>query len=1363
MVVAIQNDILTQRLQERKKGEDDILSQRLAERKAPIRPILDADEETKRFSKSIDAAIELDLSLLDVEQFYGSIVDDPQSIAPPKTAEVPIQTIAPWWSTEIPEEFRKPADIGMAIRAPRIDGRGFWKWFWDERLVTKRPPLPPNADRMEKIDRAFDIALGGPLRLFLKISKGLTLNIPDVLWAGIKRITPDEVWTDEVRQMNLDEAMDWAAGYNPSGFQKMMGEIGEFAGRINTISPLLTQYNIWAGVSERSLSVLEQAAETALLFGGAAAIEQGTGFAAEQIDPTEAEYGYQGATAVLRDMAIGAAFSLVFSGVKGAWSKLTPSEHARALKVLGLKKGATQAEITKAAKELALKTHPDKVKGLREEFVKVITARDTLRTQPEQDIIFRGQKVKFTPKLLPGEKVVAGKIVKAEVPIKPPVKPVAPITKPEAPVIARPSIIRAKYNKADIQSATEAVKRTNPTEDRYIYATAQGFVIDRNPPIDKNQAYRVVHPDYSYEDVQPFAEGEEARIATRRKVLQERVKRGEPTPEPLLREFKGEKWAQEALAKPPVTAPKVKIVPRAEEIIVKPAPEGTYNLYRDGKWIGNVPARTITGERIPPERAIADWREYQLAKAPVIAPKVVKPKKKIVKPKAEEVRDILGGVDPIFQIHTALKSATAVQPVTEAQKKATLRARVGAAIGAMKSNVKKGVPTEEAIFKSTGLLKGPLAEYDQVYTSIEDILEPGAKEAGYQKIYHHPGLKYFEVVNTTTAFKKLLAGSALTPGDVEMIERVFGRAFQDITDVRMTRSGLYERLIALWKAGLLTGIKTSGLNILSTASHAVSETAKDVPAAFIDRIASLFTGERTLAFTARGYPKGFAKEGVKKGWTYLTTGIDARNVGQKLDYKKVNFGNSKIAKALQAYEETIFHLLGAEDQPFFYGAKARSLYSQAIAQAMNKGLKGKERLAYVNNAIANPTDDMLEWAVFDAEVAVFQNRTHLGDIARSIQKVKGGEVVVPFGRTPAAVATQIISYTPIGIVKEIAHEISTGKFNQRKFSQAFGRTVVGTGVLYIGTLLLKAGLISLDYPDTERERELWKIEGRKENSIKVGDKWRSAHLLGPIGNALLIGGHFQEALNAEGSPTKAIVTALAGGAKSFSEQTFVRGINMAVDALVSPERSFENWFSSMAGSLVPTIVGDFARALDERERRAIGLKERIQKRIPILRERLEPAIDVFGQDLPRYGGNVLETMADPTRPSKIRQDVVVDELRRLFDKGIKVSPTLLGDKAGYDILTKEENTILWRRAGELTYKGLLAQINDRNYKKADDRGKGTLIEFVIGRSRALAKAEIVHIKLAQGKTILELAESGLFTIDGLEAIKYFRDLEGPSW
>jgi hypothetical protein len=709
--------------------------------------------------------------------------------------------------------------------------------------------------------------------------------------------------------------------------------------------------------------------------------------------------------------------------------------------------------------------------------------------------------------------------------------------------------------------------------------------------------------------------------------------------------------------------------------------------------------------------------------------------------------------EAINRVMESLQKAKEAQPVTKAEQRVELKKRVGAAAGALKTSVAKGEPIDEAVLRSTGLLKGPLTEYEQVFESIEDVLTPEDKQTLFAKIYEQPN--YFDVLDSTRALKKLIAGTALTNGDITSIERVFGKTFSDITSDRLPVSSLYDRAVALWKAGLLTGLKTQGLNVMSNMVHAVTETASTIPAAGFDTVASLFTGERTLALTTKGSVKG-TKEGFKRGWDYLTTGHDERDVGTKLDFRKVNFGTSKFAKALQTYEETIFHMLGAADQPFYYGAKAKSLASQAIAQGKTKGLKGAELKAFVDKTINAPTDRMLEVAAYDAEVAVFQNRTVFGDIARAVQKAPGGEIVVPFGRTPAAVATQIINYTPVGVIAEVAKQAGKGKLNQRKLSQAVGRSVAGTGALWLGGQLLTAGLMTLDRPRNEREKKLWELEGRKPNSILVNGKWRSVQVLGPGGSVLIVGGHFQDQMEKTGSPTEALVQAATGGAKSFSEQTFVKGMNTAMQAMTDPDRSFENWFSSMAGSVVPTIVSDIARANDDVERRTKGAAQRVQSRIPGLREDLPPRIDVFGQDVPRYGGNILEVMIDPSRPAIVRQDVVVSELRRLADNTVKVSPTLLGEKHGFAVLTPEENTQLWRRTGELTYKGLLALVNSPGYQSIkNDFAKGEEIKRIVNTARTFTKAEIAFIKMKQGVSVVDLANGGLISLDEIEAINFF--------
>lgn len=576
-------------------------------------------------------------------------------------------------------------------------------------------------------------------------------------------------------------------------------------------------------------------------------------------------------------------------------------------------------------------------------------------------------------------------------------------------------------------------------------------------------------------------------------------------------------------------------------------------------------------------------------------------------------------------------------------------------------------------------------------------------------------------------------------------------AFRKLTDAisDLIPSPMYKKLINVWKAGLLTGVKTSGLNTFSNLFHGTSETIKDIPAAIIDSALALFTKKRTLALTIKETPKG-TLEGFQKGWRYLRTGFDERNVAVKLDWRRVNFGKSKFAKGVQKYEETIFHLMGAEDQPFYYGAKARSLMSQAIAKAKNKGLMGAKAKEFIENLVKSPTDEMLRYATGDAEIAVFQNPTMLGKIARAIQKAPGGEVIVPFGRTPSAVANQLINYSPAGIVKAIASNIGKGKFDQRLFSQAMGRGITGTGVMYLGTELFKKGLINLGFPKGEKEQKLWEIEGRKPNSIKIGDKWRDVNVLGPAGMVLIAGGHFQKSLEENGSILRALVDSVAGGAKTLTEQTFLRGINQVTEALNDPERFFEGWFSNTLASVIPTIVKDIGTAIDPVYRRTTGIGERFISRIPGARQTLEPRITVLGEERLR-AGNWLETMIDPSRPFKIISSPVADELRRLTDIGYKVSPTLLGDREGFEGLTPEENTAMWKKVGELINVKLSNLFNIEQYKNLQDDQKAKLVETVIDKAKVIARVQVV-MELTEGLSgqelknkLSELKESGLMT------------------
>jgi hypothetical protein len=567
----------------------------------------------------------------------------------------------------------------------------------------------------------------------------------------------------------------------------------------------------------------------------------------------------------------------------------------------------------------------------------------------------------------------------------------------------------------------------------------------------------------------------------------------------------------------------------------------------------------------------------------------------------------------------------------------------------------------------------------------------------------------------------------LMPEGVEKAMEI-NKLMQEVSD--KIPSSMRAKVVSLWKAGLLTGPNTHLLNVGSNSAFNATEILKDVPGAIVDSIVSLFTGKRALVSSIEGQASGM-REGVAKGWRYWKTGFDERNSLDKLDYKNVNFGTGKLARGIKKYEQAVFRALGTVDQPFYYGAKMRSLYNQAQAIAKNQKIPRGERSKFIKDLVMNPTEDMMKYSVLDAETAVFQNRTQLGDLARVIQRSGGGagEFIVPFGKTPSAVATQVWNYSPLGVVQTLIKTAMKGKkgFDQRLFSQAMGRGLLGSvPLMYIGRKLYENEQISLAWPTSEKEREQWRLEGRRPNTIFVGGKWRSPIILGPGGLSIVAGAYLERGLKETGSPLGAMATLAASMGNIMTEQSFLQGINSTIDAIKDPERSFKGWATNFIGSFIPTLMANVARSTDDRERRVDGPIERIKSRVPGLRNKLEPQVSSLGKQVETPPASTV--LFDASRPGEAQAsqtDPLVKELRRLMDEGYASTPTKLGTNAGYKTVTPEQNTKLLEVTGKEVRKAVQEVMESSAYRTYDDEMKGQAIDKATQEAKVKSRAEFL--------------------------------------
>ena len=480
-------------------------------------------------------------------------------------------------------------------------------------------------------------------------------------------------------------------------------------------------------------------------------------------------------------------------------------------------------------------------------------------------------------------------------------------------------------------------------------------------------------------------------------------------------------------------------------------------------------------------------------------------------------------------------------------------------------------------------------------------------------------------------------------------------------------TNILKKLTTLRKAGLLTGLRTQAGNAVSNLSHIGLNKVSDLPAAAIDAVASVFTGQRTKVFTTRGLASGGA-EGVGKAAKFLKTGVDELGLGaSKYDISPVNFKS----KTVQKYVDTVFNAMGAADKPYRYAALKNQLYDMAIAEAKNKGLRGPQAGTFIKDFIANPPMEAAQKAAAYAEKSVFGNDTLLSQGATALRNAFENnsppmaaalDILMPFTKVPSAVITRLFDYTPVGAVKEAMKQIRVGKFDQRMFAQALGEAGTGTGAIALGVALASNGQITGPMPNDQRERDLWQLEGKQPNAIRFGDKWYSFNYTSPIGQLLQMGSEVSSAAKEGAGLLAAIEGGAWGGAKAVVDQSFLQGVSGVLEAINDHKRYAEDFAKSNAGSVIPTLIADLAKATDPLQRETNSIAEAVKARIPRLRRGLLPKQDAFGNPLAREG-NAAQAMADPFRTTQAKSDPLTAELRRLQDANQGITPN--ADKRKY--------------------------------------------------------------------------------------------------
>ena len=544
-------------------------------------------------------------------------------------------------------------------------------------------------------------------------------------------------------------------------------------------------------------------------------------------------------------------------------------------------------------------------------------------------------------------------------------------------------------------------------------------------------------------------------------------------------------------------------------------------------------------------------------------------------------------------------------------------------------------------------------------------------------------------------------------------------------------SSIGDKFIAVWKAGLLTSLRTHERNIVGNTLMSSAEIAKDPIAATVDRILSLRTGQRSTSFTLQGALSG-GKMGVQSAKDMVLYGYDPEESIAKLDFKKINWGKNKFEQGLKKFTDAVFNTLGAEDKVFYKSAYLRSMYDQAITTATNAGKTGNKN--FVKNLVDNPTEEMINTAINEANYATFHDTNVINAAINSFKRSLGdkwylkvpAEIITPFTGVPTSIAGKMIDYSPIGLIKGAVKGGRVLVQNipelQRQASQEIARGMMGSGLMALGAFLYNKGLLTGQPKDTE-EADLWKAQNKQANSVLIGGKWRSINSVGPQALVLLAGAKAAEEANKEDGS----FGAFAGGVgKDFTNQTFLAGVQAPLQAITEPQRYGTSYIGNQLSTLIPNISKDVARAFDPKARETATVSDYLKYGIPGLRNTLVEKRDVLGDVVPQEPTGIA-AMTDLFNSKTPKDSLILSELSRLNDVGNPATPsrqtanqTILKQKVK---LTVDQLNNLEAGSGAMVKQSLSRLITANGYKNLTDEQKSQAITNAIQDARRVYKTK----------------------------------------
>jgi hypothetical protein len=312
----------------------------------------------------------------------------------------------------------------------------------------------------------------------------------------------------------------------------------------------------------------------------------------------------------------------------------------------------------------------------------------------------------------------------------------------------------------------------------------------------------------------------------------------------------------------------------------------------------------------------------------------------------------------------------------------------------------------------------------------------------------------------------------------------------------------------------------------------------------------------------------------------------------------------------------------------YRGALQRLAFRQAMSEQKAGRLTGDLALRErVNALLAEPPAALHDRALYEAQQATFTNDP--GPKLRALlalrEQVPVLKVPLTFVKTPAKIFLWATEHSPLApLVREWRDDIAAGG---ARGDMALARLATGTAAGLTAADLAMRGYITGRAPIDAGERDHFYRSGKREYAVLIGDRYWSFNRIDPLGTILGVAGDLALRAaspdfdaDAEVNVTRAHADLISAIAASALSKSWMSGFSGFMRAVIMQDKAAETYVERLAGSVVPTVFNDIARAQDPWQRQLSGMADAVHNRLPGDHSSLPVKRDLWGQPLSTSSG-----------------------------------------------------------------------------------------------------------------------------------------------